>query len=132
MTELSGWVAILSAPGAGAQIIETRDLGLKPVAVKPGLVIPVVEQKPALSAGQEYGKPTIAHDGVTATRTWPVQAAKTPAELDQDALNAELLADGSIVRGLALYVFGLAKGTIPVNSALTKVQFAAAIRALMR
>lgn len=132
MADLSGFVAVLDAPGAAANIIDVRNLGPKMTAVKRALVLPITEVKPALLAGQEYGTPTFTHDGVTATRTWPVVTSKTPAERDLDNLNAELLADGSAFKGLASYVFGLAKGTIAVNPSLTRAQFATAVRNLMR
>lgn len=132
MASLSGWVVILEAPGPGAAIKEIRNLGKNPVEVKRSLVLPIVEVKPALAAGEEYGQPTITHDGVTATRTWPVQTAKTGTDFDQDALNQELTAPGSVMRGLALYVFRLAKGTIPINSSLTLAQFTSTVRSLMR
>lgn len=65
---LSGLVAILQ-DGA---VVELRDLGPTPVACKPGFVLPVVEDKPALGPNQTYGTPTfeIATDAVT--RHWPV------------------------------------------------------------
>ena len=47
-------------------------------------------------------------------------------------INSQLAASGDPLRGLALYVFGLAKGTITVNPALTKAQFVNAVVALMR
>ena len=127
---LSGWVAVLDAPNG--QVVAVRDLGPRPVDVKRALVLPITEVKPALSAGQEYGNPTITHDGDTATRTWPVLTSKTDAERDQLQINSQLAASGDPLRGLALYVFGLAKGTITVNPALTKAQFVNAVVALMR
>lgn len=103
MAELSGRVAILAAPGgAGAAIIEVRDLGPAPVPIKSGRAIPLTDVKPALNAGEGYGDPVLAHNGIAATRTYPVITLPTPPQIDQAALNAELAADGSIVRGLAL------------------------------
>lgn len=135
MAELSGWVVVLVAPGGpGAAIKDIRNLGSNPVAVKPNLVIPVAEVKPTLSTGQEYGIPTITHDGITATRTWPVVTSKLPSDFDQDALNAELTAEGSIVRGLALVLLDevnalRTQAGLPTR---TVAQLKNAIRAKMR
>lgn len=70
---LSGLVAVLDENGT---VIETRDLGPTPVAVKPGRVLPLVEDKPELGTDQTYGTPTyevgpdqvIAHYPVVAIR----------------------------------------------------------------
>lgn len=52
--------------------------------------------------------------------------------IDQDALNAALAADGSVLRALAEIVFGIVKGTIPVTPSLTKQQFVTMLKAKMR
>ena len=65
---LSGLVAILE-DGA---VKELRDLGPNPVACKPGFVLPVVEDKPALGTNQTHGDPTLEIGTVAVTRHWPV------------------------------------------------------------
>lgn len=54
------------------------------------------------------------------------------SQIDTDALNAALIEPGSILRALAFVVFGIAKGTIPVNPSLTQAQFKALVKAQMR
>ena len=65
---MSGVVAILE----GGAVVELRDLGPSPVAVKPGFVLPVVEDKPALGVNQTYGEPTFEIGPTAVTRHWPV------------------------------------------------------------
>lgn len=64
--QLSGEVAILSADGLS--VVETRNLGSDPVAVKPGRVLPLVEIKPEGRLGNYADE--ISDDQVT--RTWSV------------------------------------------------------------
>ena len=134
MAQLSGWVVVLASPGAGAAIKRIDYLGTNPVSVKGSIVLPIVEVKPPLNAGEEYGQPTITHDGITATRTWPVTVSKTDTDLDADTLNSELLASGSVFRGLMSVVLD------EINLLRTKAglatrsmaQFKNAIQAKMR
>lgn len=54
------------------------------------------------------------------------------SQIDTDTLNSALIDPGSVVRGLALVVFGIAKGTISINPSLTQAQFKAFVKAQMR
>lgn len=53
-------------------------------------------------------------------------------QLDQGTLNRMLIEEGSVVRGLAEIVFGVVKGTIPVNPSITKQQFINLLKSKMR
>ena len=135
MSELSGMVAILEAPGGpGAAIIEVRNLGSRPVGVKPAIVIPLVEVFPQLAQNEELAGSTMAHDGVTATRTWLKRTMKTIAELDQDTLNNALAEEGGLVRAMAevmLSEINLLRAQAGLAQR-TKPQFVAALKAKMR
>lgn len=66
---LSGLVAILDENGG---VIETRDLGPDPIAVKPGRVLPLIEDRPALGADQTYGAPTYEVGESEVTARYPI------------------------------------------------------------
>lgn len=131
MAQLSGVVAVLSVDGL--TVIDVRDLGPRPVDVKPGRVLPLVESKPVLTAGQDYGVPTFTIAAEKVTRTWPVVTIEY-ASLDQAALNAALMEQGSVVRALGLVMFAeINKLRVAGGSAAyTMPQFLAALKAQMR
>lgn len=91
---LSGIVAILE-DGA---VKELRDLGPAPVACKPGFVLPVVEDKPALGPNQTYGEPQLEIGTNEVTRHWPV------LDLGPEAfpLSARQIRLGLIAAGISL------------------------------
>ena len=76
MTELSGLVAILSDDGRS--VVEIRDLGPDPVAVKPGRLLPVIDKVPALAAGEMLGEVSYKINKASVTRTWAVAKAPLP------------------------------------------------------
>lgn len=65
---------------------------------------------------------------------WTYVAPKTPAELDQDALNAALISEGSVVRALGLVMFDEINKLRVKNGdqAYTLMQFKNALVAKMR
>lgn len=82
--ELSGLVAILNEQGA---ITEVRDLGPKPIAVKPGRVLPLVDMKPAEAAAHR----PVSADQITiekgrAVRQW----VPAPVEEERDSIEDRL------------------------------------------
>lgn len=95
MAELSGIVGILDEEG---NFIETRDLGPKPIVVKPGRVLPFVEVMPKLGKDQTYGVPVveIAEDQII--KSWPV-IDLGPESFD---LTARQLRLGLIRNGISL------------------------------
>lgn len=56
----------------------------------------------------------------------------TVDQLDTSALNAALVAPGSVVRALGLIVFDIATGKIPVNPNYTMTQYVNLLKAKMR
>ena len=63
---------------------------------------------------------------------WAARRVPTNDETDQEELNRALAAEGNVARALAELLFGVIKGTIPVNPALTKPLFVAMLKAKMR
>jgi len=134
MAKLSGIVAVLNS--AKTAVREIRDLGSTPIDVKAGWVLPFVEVRPALSANQYYSgsSDVIAADKVT--RTWAVATYDYPA-IDAAALNAALIAEGSVFRALGLVLFDEINKmrTNPITTprpAYTMQQFLEALQANMR
>ena len=76
MTTLSGLVAILSDDGQS--VVEVKDLGPDPVAVKPGRVLPLENVEPTIPAGYERGEPSYAIGADKVTRTWAVVKSDLP------------------------------------------------------
>ena len=128
--ELSGLVAVLNS--TKDQVVEVRDLGPRPVAVKEGFALPIQENKPALGTNQQYEGFTYTIQAAKVIRNWTVVAKATNTEIDQANLNEALAAQGSVVRGLALVVLDIAKGVIPINPNYTTAQLVAAIQQRMR
>lgn len=131
MAELSGLVAILN--DAGTQVIEVRDLGPIPVAVKAGKVRQLVIIRPVLGADQYHGNPADNIQPAQVTRTYPVLTYDYTA-IDQATLNAALVAPGSVVRALGLVMF-TAVNALRVKTgdpAYTMQQFLSALEAEMR
>ena len=82
---LSGLVAILDEKGA---VIEIRDLGLTPVAVKPGRVVPMEDRKP--DGGKEYSPPAVSELAVekdVVVRTWK----EVPPVIDQPSIDDKIV-----------------------------------------
>lgn len=103
MAALSGLVAILNE--AGDQVIDIRDLGPTPIQVKSSRVKPCTIVKPELLPDEE--EYTGFTDEITAdlvTRTWTKVLIDWSA-IDQSALNAALIEEGSVVRALGLITF---------------------------
>ena len=102
---LSGLVAILQ-DGA---VVELRDLGPKPVACKPGFVLPVIEDKPALGPNQRHGDPTLEIAADAVTRHWPV------LDLGPEAfpLSARQIRLGLIGAGISLASVNATINSIP-------------------
>ena len=68
MEKIAGLVAILNDARDGVK--EVRDLGPDAVAVKPGAVLPFVEVKPDLGAGEVLDSYSDAIGETEVTRTW--------------------------------------------------------------
>lgn len=102
MTTLSGLVAILDVNGQPTG--EVRDLGPKPIQVRPGRVVPVDDVKPELRAGEEYGSPTLVIVDGRAVRTYPaIVPPPDPPSLESRvaALEAKIaeMASAELARG---------------------------------
>lgn len=126
---LTGIVAVLNP--ALDTVVSVQDLGPQGTSVKPGRVLPLIENQPALGADQVYGTPTFSIGASSVTRNWPVVTLDTSA-IDTASLNATLIENGSVLRGLALVVFGISKGTIAIDPNRTQAQFVALVKAKMR
>lgn len=62
---------------------------------------------------------------------WAARRIPTNDEIDQDELNRALAAPGSLMRAIAEVQFGMIKGTIPVNPALTPATYKALLASKM-
>ena len=69
---------------------------------------------------------------LAAIAAWEARHIPTEDELDTEELNRMLMQPGTVLRGLAEVVFGIAKGTIPVTPSLTVQQFRTLIKQRMR
>lgn len=56
----------------------------------------------------------------------------TDDEVDQDTLNRSLAENGSFNRAIAEVLFGVIKGTIPINPNTTKAQYIALLKSRIR
>ena len=63
---------------------------------------------------------------------WASRHIPTLDEIDTEELNKILLAEGSVTRAILETLFGMMKGTIPINPDITKQQFITAFKAKMR
>lgn len=101
MTMLSGLVAILDADGQPTG--EVRDLGPKPVQVKPGKVAPLEDARPALAEDEVFGAATVEVVGGKAVRTYSVQKVAPEVSLEERVavLEAKIaeLAGAKLARG---------------------------------
>ncbi len=95
MAELSGLVGILDEEG---NFVEVRDLGPRPISVKPGRVLPFVEIMPQLEADQRYGEPSVEITEQQIVKTWPIEQMG-PEHFD---LTARQLRLGLIRNGISL------------------------------
>ena len=110
---LSGLVAILE----GGAVKELRDLGPTLVACKPGLVLPVIEDKPDLGPNQAYGEPQLEIAATEVTRHWPVLDLG-PADFPLSARQIRL---GLIAAGISL---GVVQATISAIADQTQREIA--------
>lgn len=83
MSTLSGLVAIINEQG---EVEEFRDLGPTPVAVKRERCFPVIDVRPELSDGQEYGDPEITVGEDTVTRTYQAVSMSAHYSIPKDII----------------------------------------------
>lgn len=128
--ELSGWVAILNE--AETSVVDTKDLGSKPVAVKGGRVRPLIDTKPSFDPAVELLEGPVVTIGDQVTRVW-TKRNKTAQELaaDDDVRKESVLTGANELAYKVLFNhenrIRVLEGKQPVNMN----QFRAAVRALL-
>ena len=122
MTELSGLVAVLNE--AMDEVVEVRDLGRTPTAVKHGRVRQLVDHVPELEPGYELGAPSYAIGPAVVTRTWSIEKIALP-ELAPYQFRAMLQLSGK-GQQLTAVLDGLSEPTKTI--ALAKLEYSLTFR----